>query len=144
MPKLRPFFEMTVHSVQGSHQGGPYFCAPYARLNPVTGPLVQLAANLSAIHAETARAGVPVKTGKEKSVIPSNFPLKQTISWRNAWTYTAQLPQCAAKWSRCLKNLSLASYTLPLAPFLLLLKLIPLLQLSLQLRNTQRMVTKPF
>ena len=42
------------------------------------------------------------------------------------------------------KTLSLVRHIFPSAPFLLLLKLTPLLQLSLQLLNTQLMVTKPF
>ena len=56
---------MTVHPVQVPNS------FPYPRLDPVTGPLVHLATNLSAIHAETARSGVTIKTGKETSVIPT-------------------------------------------------------------------------
>ena len=47
----------------------PNPCVPYPRLDPITGPLVHLATNLSAIYAETARSAVPIKTGKEKSVV---------------------------------------------------------------------------
>ena len=69
---------MTVHPVQYTNPGGPNFCPPYARIHPVTRALVhlQVAANLSAIYAETARSGVPVKTGKENPL----FTPIQTIS----------------------------------------------------------------
>ena len=55
---------MTDHPVQV-----PNPCVPYPQLDPVTGPLIHLATNLSAIYAETACSGVPVKTGKEKSAV---------------------------------------------------------------------------
>ena len=63
---------MTAPPVQTHSPGLPGFCPPYARHDPFTGALLPLAANLSAIYAETARSGVPVKTGQDKSVIPTD------------------------------------------------------------------------
>ena len=129
---------MTVHPVQV-----PNPCVPYSQLDPVTGPLVHLATKLSAIYAETACSGVPVKTGKEKSVIPTqtNIFLAECVDLYQANTSVL----CkAVPVTECPRTLSLVHHIFPSALFLLLLKLTPLLQQGLQLLNTQRMVTKPF
>ena len=80
------------------------------------------------------------------------FQPTQTPSWRNVWTYTEQLHRCKEvvplpkESVPCPSDLLVQLSSNGPVPqnFLLLLKLIPMLQLSLQLRNTQLMVTKPF
>ena len=91
---------MTAHPIQSTNPGGPYFCPSYARLDLVTGALVHLATNLFAIYAETVRSGVPVKTGKEKSVIPThtnNFLVECVDLHSSYLSHGANVCPCAQK-----------------------------------------------